>query len=95
MNPAPRISIGLFGAVAQFVGQSRQARLPEGVIAHRDLACLANGHERQKLDLYLPKDGARLPLIIIIHGGAFRAGSKDQRVPLDYLRQGYAVASIS
>jgi acetyl esterase/lipase len=59
------------------------------------LAYVTNGHERQKLDLNLPKDGTNLPLIINIHGGAFRAGNKNQGVPLGYLRQGYAVASIN
>jgi acetyl esterase/lipase len=79
-------------AAAQRVGQ---ARLPDGAIAQRDLAYVPNGHERQKLDLYLPKEGTNLPLIINIHCGAFKAGSKEQGVPLDYLRQGYAVASIN
>ena len=50
---------------------------------------------RQKLDLYLPKEGKNLPLIINIHGGAWRAGSKDMGAPLDYLGRGYAVASIN
>jgi len=59
------------------------------------MAYVPHGHERQKLDLYLPKDGTNLPLIINIHGGAFRAGSKEQGVPLSYLQQGYAVASIN
>jgi acetyl esterase/lipase len=74
---------------------ARQSRPPEGAIAHRDLAYVPNGHERQRLDLYLPKDGTNLPLIINIHGGAFKAGSKEQGVPLEYLGQGYAVASIN
>jgi acetyl esterase/lipase len=74
---------------------TRESRLPEGVIVHRDLAYVAGGHERQKLDLYLPKEGARLPLIINIHGGAFKMGSKEQGVPTEYLAQGYAVASIN
>ena len=73
----------------------RSASLPEGAIAHRDLAYVPNGHERQKLDLYLPKNGTNLPVIINIHGGAFRMGSKEQGVPLEYLGQGYAVASIN
>lgn len=81
-------------AWAQPSGAGR-ARLPEDAILHRDLAYVPNGHARQKLDLYLPKRGTGLPLIINIHGGAFRAGSKEQGVPLDYLRQGYAVASIN
>ncbi len=69
-------------------------RLPEGSLAHRDLAYVAGGHERQKLDLYLPKDGANLPLIIYIHGGAFKMGSKSEGGPVEYLAQGYAVASL-
>ena len=75
--------------------ESRPSRLPEGAIAYRDLAYVPNGHERQKLDLYLPKDGTNLPLIINIHGGAFKMGSKEQGVPMEYLTQGYAVASIN
>jgi len=81
-------------AIAQ-PSESRQSRLPEGAIAHRDLAYVSNGHERQKLDLDLPKDGTNLPLIINIHGGAFKMGSKEQGVPTEYLAQSYAVASIN
>ena len=74
---------------------TREPRLPEGAIAHRDLAYVPNGHERQKLDLILPKDGTNLPLIINIHGGAFKMGGKEQGVPTEYLAEGYAVASIN
>jgi acetyl esterase/lipase len=101
MKANPRLSIGLLAVffnldvIAQPARQAQQPPLPEGAIAHRDLTYAPRGHERQKLDLYLPKDGTNLPLIIHIHGGAFRAGSKEQGVPLDYLRQGYAVASIN
>jgi acetyl esterase/lipase len=54
-----------------------------------------DGHRRQKLDLYLPKAGTNLPLIIIIQGGAWLGGNKEMDVPLDYLARGYAVASIN
>ena len=74
---------------------SRAPRAPEGARVYRDLAYVANGHVRQKLDLYLPKEGTNLPVIINIHGGAFRGGSKETGVPLDYLSRGYAVASIN
>ena len=85
----------LLAGLAVAGAQSASPRLPEGAISHRDLAYVPDGHERQKLDLYVPKDGTNLPLIINIHGGSFKAGSKEQGVPLDYLRQGYAVASIN
>jgi acetyl esterase/lipase len=68
---------------------------PHGTIVHRDLFYVSNGHHRQKLDLYLPATGRILPLIIWVHGGAFRMGSKEDGVPLDYLAKGYAVASIN
>lgn len=65
----------------------------------RDLAYVTNGHERQKLDLYLPDSGENHPLLIWIHGGAFRMGSKEgiefDPVPLPYVDQGYAVASLN
>ncbi len=87
--------ISLSQAFAQPSELRRSLALPEGVAVHRNLAYVPHGHERQKLDLYLPKEGTQLPLIINIHGGAFRAGSKEQEVPLEYLAQGYAVASIN
>ena len=74
--------------------QQRQ-RVPEGVKAQRDIAYVENGHERQKLDLYLPeKTSAPLPLIIWIHGGGWQAGSKDNCPALRFTERGYAVASI-
>jgi acetyl esterase/lipase len=38
---------------------------------------------------------ANLPLIIWVHGGAFWLGSKADKVPLTYLAEGYAIASIN
>lgn len=72
-------------------------RVPEGVTAHRDLAYVSGGHERQKLDLYLPeKAEAPLPLIIWVHGGGWETGSKAQCQPLrqGFVARGYAVASL-
>ncbi len=69
-----------------------------GVKAERDLAYVEGGHERQKLDLYLPeKAEGPLPLIIWVHGGGWQNGSKDGCPPLraGYVAQGYAVASIN
>ena len=47
-----------------------------------------------KLDLYQPVGAASPPLIVWVHGGAWRAGSKDN-MPLDELvKRGFAIASI-
>ena len=69
--------------------------LPAGVVVHRDLAYVSGGHPRQVLDLYLPDLGHATPLIIWIHGGAFRMGSKEDHVPFEMLEQGYAIASLN
>ncbi|HHY86767.1 MAG TPA: alpha/beta hydrolase [Verrucomicrobia bacterium] len=70
--------------------------LPEGARALRNLAYVANGHERHKLDLYLPANtNSPVPLIIWVHGGAWSAGSKERPPGLRFLSRGYAVASIN
>jgi acetyl esterase/lipase len=61
----------------------------------RDLEYVPGGHERQRLDLYLPAEGKNLPVIVWVHGGAFRMGSKDQCPAVSFVREGYAVASIN
>jgi acetyl esterase/lipase len=77
--------------------QARRAPpMPEGTKALRDVAYVPNGHERQKLDLFLPPGATNpLPLIIWVHGGAWLGGSKEQCPALRYLQNGYAVASIN
>lgn len=69
--------------------------VPEGVTVHRDVAYVTDGHERQKLDLYVPGTGENLPLIIWIHGGAWRGGDKKHYTPKEYLKDGYAGASLN
>jgi acetyl esterase/lipase len=50
------------------------------VVAHRDLAYVSGGHPRQTLDLYLLPGTGLAPLIVWIHGGAFRMGSKADHI---------------
>lgn len=70
---------------------------PKTARIERDLAYVEGGHERQKLDLYLPADAkGLLPLIIWVHGGGWQSGGKENCLPLrqGYLERGYALASI-
>ena len=46
------------------------------------------------LDLYLPANVQNPPLIVQVHGGAWRAGTKESGVPLEFVEAGYAVASL-
>jgi acetyl esterase/lipase len=73
-------------------------RVPEGVMAHRDLAYVESGHERQKLDLYLPstRPSGPLPVMLWVHGGGWQNGSKAAALPLrlGFVAKGYAIASI-
>jgi acetyl esterase/lipase len=70
--------------------------LPPGTRVERDLEYGPHG-ERNTLDLYLPaKADGPLPLVIWVHGGAWRGGSKAGGGPaLRLLTHGYAVASIN
>ena len=69
---------------------------PKGTQRLLDLAYVTNGHERQKLDLFIPANVTNpLPVIIWVHGGAWKAGSKENCPATRLLRNGYAVASIN
>jgi len=79
-------------------GQQKQPpkapALPEGTTVEKNIAY--GPHERNKLDIYVPKGDGPFPLLVWIHGGAWRAGNKDTNVfGLALLNKGYAVASIN
>jgi acetyl esterase/lipase len=77
-------------------GAGAAVPLPAGTKALRDIAYVPNGHERQKLDLFVPAGATNpLPVILWIHGGAWKGGGKEQCPALRYLPRGYAVASIN
>ena len=59
----------------------------------RDLSYVTGGHERQKLDLYLPNT-MKGPLIVWIHGGGWQSQTKDDVEALQLLTLGYTVASL-
>jgi len=68
-----------------------------GVRVLRDIEYVPGGHERQRLDLYLPASAGQgpVPVIIWVHGGAWRAGSKERCPARRFVERGYAVASIN
>jgi acetyl esterase/lipase len=73
-------------------------RVPEVTRILRDLEYVPGGHERQKLDLYLPhrkEDSDALPLVVWVHGGAWMAGSKENCPLVPFLKYGFIVASTN
>ncbi len=71
------------------------ASLPVGTTFYPDIAYVPHGHERHTLDIYIPPTKGPYPLVIWIHGGAFRMGSKSDSVPLAMLNRGYAIVAIN
>jgi len=71
-----------------------------GQVAHqalRDIEYARVGAKSLRLDLYLPRRdaGARLPVVVWIHGGGWRSGDKSGTRAPEVLGEGYAVASIN
>lgn len=63
---------------------------------HRDIVFANASGVDLKLDLYLPQDKATpRPLVVWVHGGGWRNGSKEQTPARFLLDRGYAVASIN
>ena len=70
--------------------------LPSGIRFDPDLVYAQIGDRELTLDLYWPETVvAPAPLIIWVHGGAWRGGNKNRPGPtLPFLDKGYAVASV-
>lgn len=71
----------------------RPKDIPEDAKVLLDLAYVENGHDRQKLDLYVPAE-PKGPLMVWIHGGGWRGGTKSNPPGLAMLKNGVTVASV-
>ena len=60
----------------------------------RDLEYARAGDISLKLDLYVPANAGSPPVILWIHGGAWRSGSKNKPSIQPLTEKGYAVASV-
>jgi len=67
--------------------------LANAVDIKRDIEYARVGELSLKLDLYLPEK-AHPPLIVYVHGGAWRGGSKKENPLRPLVDQGFALASI-
>lgn len=74
--------------------QSKGPKFPEGTAVARDLAY--GPHERNKLDVAVPKGDGPFPLLVWIHGGGWENGDKAGFGAFaGQLARGYAIASIN
>jgi arylformamidase len=66
-------------------------------IVRRNIAYAEPAHERQRLDIYAPKDGSQHPIAIWIHGGGWKLGDKAavQRKPEAFVEKGYVFVSVN
>jgi acetyl esterase/lipase len=89
--------LALAGLVAGLWGGAAwsQPALPEGFVAERDVAYVDGGDDAQVLDIYYAEDVSEAkPLLVWIHGGGWRGGSKNDVPWMHQLSRGYVVASV-
>ncbi len=80
---------------AQQQRPKRPPRKPGGPRMKPTHADVAYGeHDQQKIDLYLAESDKPTPLVLYIHGGGFRGGSKRAVNPKPFLDAGISLASI-
>lgn len=86
---------GLLAAFAANAQQGGSSELPEGVRVTADIPFAnVDGHELA-LDLYMPVAVEDPQVLVWVHGGAWRAGSRKSVSTLAFVEAGYALASVS
>ena len=90
-DSAPQIPTPTPTAVRQ-----KETRIPAGTIIEKDIVYETVGDRKLPLDLYLPANtNGPSPLIIWIHGGGWKSGSKNGIARCEgMLARGYAIASV-
>ncbi len=91
------VTLGLV-ALLPFVTKENDANVSAGIRILRDLPYTeASKDPEQQLDLYLPqiKYSSKLPLVVWIHGGGWKAGDKNDTPAFEMANRGYAVASLN
>jgi acetyl esterase/lipase len=91
--------IGMIGVFLLLGGVNMWAQipvtLPGSFEAHRDLVYATVDGVPLKLDLYLPLNAAKpMPLVIFVHGGSWRVGTRGDSMALQMIPFGFAVADI-
>lgn len=89
--PVMRVSPSAVLLVCLSLAAARLAAEPK---VTRDIEFARVGEKVLKLDLHMPAGEVRTPLVVYVHGGAWKSGLKDD-MPLEKLvERGYAIASV-
>ena len=87
----------LAGTAAEAQNRQREPiEPPAGFVAHRDLVYASVGGRDLLLDVYTPekKPSKPMPVVVFVHGGGWKNGSKDRIArPLPILQHGYVLVS--
>lgn len=97
MNRLPRLLVLLFLASA-FTSRAAELAIPDNVTFERDIIYAEAGGARMQLNLARPKNASGpLPAVLCIHGGGFRAGSREgyNKLCLTLAQRGFVAATIS
>lgn len=89
----------LLSAVLAALTFDAEPKIPEGIRQTLDIP-YARQSERQKLDVFAPKDAANAPVVLFVHGGTWMFGDKNfrgrYRPGCQYLaRQGVVLVAIN
>ena len=92
-----KIRLAALAAITLLTSTPAAAQEQPGVTVRKDVVYFdgpADEAPRHKLDLYLPQGKKEFPLLMFVHGGAWKTGTKDLYGPLgqSFARQGIAVA---
>jgi acetyl esterase/lipase len=69
--------------------------VPADAVAHLDITYVTRETGPEKLDVYTPAGGGPFPVVIWIHGGAWKMGGKAKWPHMNFLvGEGYAVANV-
>ena len=88
------LKLSMFMAFVLAMTPTRGGETPL-IQVYRDLVFAEVDDRPLKLDLYLPAMHDEAPVVVWIHGGGWRGGSKNKPPILEITTAGYALASIS
>jgi acetyl esterase/lipase len=93
MKRTSRVFCSALAGLLAFADSSRAGELNRREII-RDIEFARVGEQALKLDLHVPNGKPHSPLIVWVHGGAWRSGSRKDMPLGKFVEEGYAVASV-